>query len=181
MKMNSKVYSIAHVAVLLVLGVPALAADDLRIVPLVRDDAVLVTFELPEAYDAELRELVSSGLQTTVTYNVELRLVVPVWADRTVVSAVVSTTSRYDSLTGRYSLVRTIDGRVVQALVTQDEVVVREWLTVQSRLPLCSTSLLEPNRDYYVRVGARGRPRSGSLLGRVQGAISGQAKFTFVP
>ena len=159
----------------------AQAPEDLRIVPLIRGGEVLVSLELPEAYDADIHDLIFSGLQTTFTYDVKLRLVVPFWLDRTVVSAVVSTTNRYDGLSGRHTLARTVDGHVVETRVTQDEEVVKNWLTNQSRLPLFQTSRLQPNRDYYVRVRAWGRPQTDSVLGRVNSAITGQVKFTFIP
>ena len=105
----------------------------------------------------------------------------PFWLDRTVAGAVVSTTDRYDGLTGWHNLARTVDGRVVETMVTQDEEVVKRWLTNQSRLPLFQTSRLQPNRDYYVRVRAWGRPQTDSVLARVNNAITGQVKFTFIP
>ena len=156
------------------------AAESLRIVPLVRDDQVLVSFELIDAYTEDVRAAVSSGLRTTFTYDVDLRMDVPFWADRTVATALVSITDDYDSLTGRHSLARRIDGRVIEALVTQDEDVVREWFTTLERLPLCDTSRLQPNRDYYVRVSARSRPQVGSVLAWAD-AVRGQATFTFIP
>jgi len=58
--------------------------------------------------------------------------------------------------------------------------VARKWLTSLNRLPLCRTTKLEANRDYYVRIRARSKPSGGSLLGWMS-AISGQAKFTFIP
>ena len=167
------------VAALVGVSTLAQAAQNLRIVPLVRDDSVLVSFELPDAYD-DVRETISSGLQTTFTYNVDLRQVVRFWVDRTVATAVVSITTTYDNLTGRHSLTRRVDGRVVDAIVTQDEETVRLWLTTLDRLPLCGSARLEPNRDYYVRVSARGRPNGESMLGWAS-AFSGQARFTFVP
>ena len=156
------------------------AAESLRIVPLVRDDQVLVSFELIDAYTEDVRAAVSSGLRTTFTYNVDLRMDVPFWADRTVATALVSITDEYDSLTGRHSLARRLDGRVIKAVVTQDEDVVREWFTTLERLPLCDTSRLQPNRDYYVRVSARSRPQVGSVLAWAD-AVRGQATFTFIP
>ncbi len=156
------------------------AAESLRIVPLVRDNQVLVSFELIDAYTDEVRAAVSSGLRTTFTYEVDLRMDVPFWADRTVATALVSIAVDYDSLTGRHSLARRIDGRVIEALVTQDEDVVREWFTKLERLPLCDTSLLQPNRDYYVQVSARSRPQVGSFLAWAD-AVRGQATFTFIP
>ena len=159
----------------------AQAPEHLRIVPLIRGDEVLVSLELPEAYDSDTHDVIFSGLQTTFTYDVELRLIVKFWVDRTVASAVVSSTNSYDSLTGRHTLARTIDGRVVETMVTRDEEVVKRWLTNQSRLPLFQTSRLQPNRDYYVHVRAWGRPQTDSVLARVSSAITGQVKFTFIP
>src|SRR5262245_41288660 len=96
------------------------AAESLRIMPLVRDDKVLVSFELADAYNDEVRDAISSGLRTTFTYDVELRMVVAGWVDRTVATAVVTTSDQYDNLTRRHSLTRTIDGRIAEALVTED-------------------------------------------------------------
>ena len=165
---------------LLAMSVVVVAAESLRIVPLVRDNEVLVSFELLDAYTAEVRDAVASGLRTTFDYEVDLRMDVPFWADRTVATALVSITDEYDSLTGRHSLARRIDGRVVEAVVTQDEDVVKEWFTTLDQLLLCDTSRLEPNRNYYVRVSASSRPHIGSLLAWAS-AVSGQTRFTFVP
>jgi hypothetical protein len=107
-------------------------------------------------------------------------MVVPAWVDQTVASAVVTTIDQYDNLTRRHSLSRTVDGRVEEAVVTEDESAARRWLTSLSRMPLCHTSKLDPSRDYYVRIRARVRPRGTSLLGWV-GGVTGMAKFTFIP
>ena len=81
------------------------------------------------------------------------------WVDRTIASSVVSISVQYDNLTRRHSLSRTVDGRIDEAVVTEDEEVVAKWLTSVERLPLCATAKLERNRDYYVRVNARKRPQ----------------------
>ncbi|HSL23848.1 MAG TPA: DUF4390 domain-containing protein [Vicinamibacterales bacterium] len=156
------------------------AAESLRILPVVRGEHVLISFELADAFTAEIREVIASGLRTTFTYNVELRMEVPVWVDRTIASAVVSTSDDYDNLTRRHSLVRTLDGRVEEAIVTDDEAVVRRFMTTLERMPMFRTSRLEPNRTYYVRVSVRARPNTAPLLGWVS-AITGQARFTFIP
>ena len=68
-----------------------LGAESLRIVPVTSDDKVVVSFELGDAYTTEVREAISSGLRTTFTYEIELRMVVPIWVDRTIATSVVST------------------------------------------------------------------------------------------
>ncbi|MCA1584273.1 MAG: DUF4390 domain-containing protein [Acidobacteria bacterium] len=157
------------------------AAEGIRIVPIVRDGSVLVTFELSDGFTDDVRAVIQSGLRTTFTYNVELRYDAPVWIDRTVASAVITNTVQYDNLTRRHTVMRTLDGRVEDSRVTEDVNVVRELMTSFDRLPLFRTSRLEPNRQYYIRVSAQASPRSGAFLWPWNGGPSGLAKFTFVP
>ncbi len=157
------------------------AADGLRIVPLVRDGAVLISFELSDGFTDDVRAAIRSGLRTTFTYNVDLRAEVPAWIDRTIVSAVVSTSVQYDNLTRRHTVVRTLDGRVERALVTESDVEVRQLVTTIDHLPLFRTESLEPNREYYVRVRAEVRPRHAAFLWPWGSGRSAQTKFTFIP
>lgn len=164
-------------------GVPLHAqspADSLRIIPLVRADRVLVSFELRDGFTEDVRAAIRSGLKTTFTYDVQLRLDVPGWVDRTMGASTVTLSVEYDNLTRRYSVVRAVDGRVSAAEETDEEAVVRLWLTSLQRLPLFSTSILEANREYYVRVRATARPTNGSILWPFGSGTSSQAKFTFI-
>jgi hypothetical protein len=155
------------------------AAEGLRILPIVHDQTVMVSFELADSYTPEVHEAIASGLRTTFTYDVELRMHVPVWMDRTIVSSVITVSDQYDNLTRRHTLSRTTDGHE-QSVVTEDEAVVRQWLTHVDRLELCDTARMDQNRDYYVRISARARPRGADLLGWAN-AVTGQAIFTYVP
>jgi hypothetical protein len=157
-----------------------LRAESLRIVPITSEGNVVVTFELSDAYTDEIRQAIASGLRTTFTYDIELRMVVPTWVDRTVATAAVSISDQYDNLTRRHSLSRSIDGRSIDAIVTDDDTVVKKWLTTLTRLPLIEEAKLDPNRDYYVRISARARPHGGSMVGWAN-SIVGQAKFILIP
>jgi len=168
------------VLALLSLTVTLGAAEGLRIVPLVRDDRVLVTFELADGFTDEVRAAVRSGLKTTFTYTVALRLEVPAWVDRTIATAVVTNSVEYDNLTRLHSVVRVLDGKVESTQVTDSEAMVRQLMTRFQRIPLFRTSLLEPNREYYVRVSASARPSNGAFLWPWGSGTSGQAKFTFI-
>jgi hypothetical protein len=156
------------------------ATASLRIVPTVRDESVIVSVDLADAYTDEVREAIASGLRTTFTYDLELKMEVPAWADRTIATAVVTVSDHYDSLTRVHNLAREVDGRVEEALVTSNEAQVRQWLTTLSRVPLCKTSKLDPHHEYYVRISASVRPPGASLLGWAT-AVTNQAKFTFIP
>jgi hypothetical protein len=164
---------------MLMLGLATVRSQEtLRIVPFMSGDRVVVSFELNDAYSDAVREAIASGLRTTFSYQLELRA--RAWVDRTVGTTVVATTDQYENLTRRHTLTRTIDGRVDNVLVTEDDVVVKTWLTKWNRVPVADTSKLDPAREYYVRVTTRAQPVGGSLLG-VTKSITAQVKFTFVP
>ncbi len=124
------------------------AQETLRITPFVRDNQVLVSFELADAYTEAVHEAIASGLRTTFSYELELRTVVPGWVDRTIAQTVVSTTDQYDNLTRRHSLSRSVDGRVEEATVVENEGVVKTWLTQWKQVRVADTSKLDPTREY---------------------------------
>ena len=168
------------VVALLLSGAVGRAAETLRIVPISADDRVVVSMELADGYTDEVRQAIASGLRTTFTYTIDLRMLVPGWVDRTVATSTVSLSDQYDNLTRRHTLQRVIDGRIDDTIVTDDDAAVRQWLTTLTRLPIIRTTRLDPGRDYYVRISAQARPRGGSLLG-FAASVTGQAKFTFIP
>jgi hypothetical protein len=167
-------------AVVLGAGAIAYAAQTLRIVPIVHDDQVLVSFEVADGYTSDVRDAISSGLRTTFSYDVELRMRNHVWVDPLVATAVIGTSDRYDNLTRRHTLTRTIDGREQESITTENEATVRQWLTTLDKLPICRTTKLDPNREYYVQVSARVVPYHTSMLGWTS-AIVGRSPFTFIP
>ena len=156
------------------------AEGTLRIVPLVRAEQVIVSVDLDNGYTDEVRQVINGGVRTTFTYDVDLKMIVPAWVDRTIATAVVTTTDHYDTLTRVHNLSRTVDGRVVEAHATENEAVAKKWLTSLNGLVLCRTSQLDPHREYYVRISARVRPPGATLLGWATG-VTNLAKFTFVP
>jgi hypothetical protein len=172
-------------AVALVAGVTPLSAQapqGLRVVPVLRDQQVVVTFELRDGFTPDVRAAIESGLKTTFPYTVDLRLDVPGWLDRTIRSAVVTNSVEYDNLQRKYTIERNVDGRrdARTPFMTDDAAKVREWLTTTKELPLFSTRGLETNREYYVRVSATARPSYGSILWPFGSGTSAQTKFVFM-
>jgi len=163
---------------LLLAGATVMAQGALRISTLTDKSQVFVSFELNDAYDEAVRDAIASGLRTSFTYTLELRT--PAWIDRTIGTTIVTTTDQYDNLTRRHTLTRTVDGRVDEVLVTEDNAAVKTWLTKLSRVPVADVAQLDAARDYYVRVTTKSRPLGGSLLGLTK-TITGQVKFTFIP
>ena len=156
-------------------------SEALKVRPLVKDGQVLVSFSLNGGMTDDMKAVVQSGLRTVFTYTVELKMRQAAWVDRTVATAVVSTSVDYDNLTRRHTISQSRDGRVEQSVVVEDPAQVAQMVTNFERLALFDTKLLQPNREYYVLVRADARPRSTASLWPFSGAASGFAKFTFIP
>jgi hypothetical protein len=154
---------------------------DLKITPIQRDGKLVVSFELSEGLTPEVRDAIQSGLPTTFSYEIDLRLRSSLM-DRTVASVSMSATVRFDNLTRRYQMSRAIDGRIEDTKSTEDQAAVRQWMTAFERIPIASTAALEPNGEYYVRVRAVSRQRNSWFAWPWDhGAILGSARFTFIP
>ena len=142
----------------------------------------MVSFELADAYSDEIRQAISSGLRTTFTYDIELRMVVPGWVDRTIATATVSTSDQYDNLTRRHSAdAAGRRPRRTTRVVSEDDAAVKTVADDADAGCRCAIpAKLDPARDYYVRISARAKPRGASIIGWAN-AVTGQAKFTFIP
>jgi hypothetical protein len=154
----------------------------LEVVPLPRDGEVLVSFKLNETLTDDIRKAIQSGLTIKFVYRVDLRRGSATWFDRTIASASVGATLRYDTLTREYHIARSIDGRMEKADVTAREDVAWGWLTRDfARLSLFRGLALEPNAEYYLRVKANASPRGASFIWPWTGDDAvGLAKFTFI-
>ena len=81
----------------------------LQVAPLARGDEVLVSFKLAQEPTEEVRSAIHSGLTVSLVYKVDLRRSSAVWFDRTIASAVVTATVRFDYLTKKYAVTRAVD------------------------------------------------------------------------
>jgi len=176
-----KTLLVALVVAALGAGMDLAGADAIKVVSLVKDQRIYVSFTMDRGFTDDLRAAIQSGLPTTISYDVELRREVAGWFDKTLQSATVSAIVQYDNLTRRYRLSRTVDGRGEEPTVTEGEGDVRRWLTTFDRLPLFTTDRLDANVEYYVRVHARSRPWIAWFFWPWdRGSASGFAKFTFI-
>jgi hypothetical protein len=113
---------------------------------------------------------------------VDLRRSALLWMDRTLASTVIRATVRYDNLTRRYHIGRTIDGSIQELEDTNREDIAWRWLTSGfDKMPLFRSVPLEPNAEYYVRVRAHTAPRNAGFVWPWQGDdIVGFMKFTVI-
>jgi len=164
------------------LAVAGQAQQSLQVMPLPREGQVLVTFRLNQELTEDIRAKIHSGMLVSFIYKVDLRRASSAWFDRTLATAVVKATVRYDNLTRRYTLGRALDGRTSEMVTTDSEDIAWAWLTTEfEKLPLFSTVSLESNAEYYVRVRAHAAPRNASFVWPWQGDdVVGFMKFTLI-
>lgn len=164
-----------------VVAVVVLWAADVRVTPLVADGRVFASFMASDAYTADIRESVQSGLPTTLTFTVELRQSAFIFFDRTISAVTVASSIKYDTLTRAFQVSKMTGGQVFSSENTTQEDDARKWATEFDRVSLSTGEDLEPNGEYYVRVRMRATPRRSFTLwpwGRDDAA--GRAEFTFI-
>ena len=175
-----RVFGVVVFFVLFVVSTGAADGDpDLTVAPIARDGQVVVSFDLSDGFTPDVRDAIQSGLSTTFSYDVDMRRGSALF-DRTVASVTITARVRFDNLTRRYQMSRTVDGRVADARPTEDLAAVRAWMTHFERIPLSTTAVLETNGEYYIRVRAHTRPHNAWVFWPWGGTVFGQAKFTFI-
>ena len=162
------------------LGAVVCEAQSVQVTPLTRDGRVLVSWRMTDVFTDDVRAAIHSGMTITFIYDIDLKRAATLWLDRTIASATVTATVKYDNLTRRYQLTRKEDGRIERVDTVEREEAVREWLTEFDRVPLFSSARLERNAEYYLRIRAHTSPRNASFVWPWEGGIAAHVKFTFI-
>ena len=85
------------------------------------DGQVLVSFELADGVTEEFREAIHSGLPTSFAYDLSCAAASRSGSIGPSPLRPSSATVRFDNLTRRHQISRLIDGRVEEALMTEDQ------------------------------------------------------------
>jgi hypothetical protein len=166
------------IVVAVVAAVAVVSASTVRITPVLADDKVMATFAAPSVFSADVREAVQSGLAVTFTFTAELRRTATLWFDHTVASADVSSTVKYDTLTGAYQVSKLRGDTVHWSQQTRKEDEMRLWMTEFERVTLDDLDALNGNGEYYIRVRARDNlPRGFSLWPFGRAEVSGRVEL----
>jgi hypothetical protein len=137
----------------------AAQTGDIRVTPVVAGDQVSASFVAPAAFTPDAQAVLESGLLLTFRFTVELRRPSGLWWDRTIRAVTAGSSVKFDTLTGSYHVSRFVDEHVVWSDRTMDLAEAKAWMITFERVPLSSAAELEPNVDYYIRVGLRASPR----------------------
>jgi hypothetical protein len=153
----------------------------IKVTPVVADGQVFVSFSAPDALGTDAHELVRSGLLLTFSFSIDLKQASTAWLDRSLAGARVSSSVKFDNLTGVYHVSRMRDDHVFWSERTNDFTAARAELTTFDRVPVATDGLLEPNEEYYVQVRMRASPRrTFPLWPWTSDDGSGRAAFTFI-
>ena len=155
---------------------------EVHVTTVARDGRVNVSCAVSGGLTPDMEQALQSGLTTTFTYDVDLRRSVSVWFDRGIAVATVTASAQFDTLTGRYQVSRSVDGRIEDSRVSEDKADVAKFMTSFDRLPLFSTAELDANVEYVVRVRLRARPRVNWFFWPFNRSDAvGFVRFTFIP
>lgn len=154
-------------------------ASAVRITPVLADDKVMATFAAPGVFSPTVREAVQSGMPVTLTFTAELKRTSTLWFDRTIASAEVASTVKFDTLTGAYQVSKLRAGAVHWSQQTQKEDEMRLWMTEFERVTLEDLADLNGDGEYYIRVRARDNlPRGFSLWPFGRSEVSGRVELS---
>jgi hypothetical protein len=172
----------SFLAMLVVAAPPVGSAAIEDLVPLVRSDAIFVSFRAGGFFNEDIEHSIRTGLEVNFRYNVELKRPRGIWFDAQVARREISTTVTYDNLTKRYKLTREIDGKIDATEVVADGEAMRRFMTTFESLRLFDLSQLEPNESYSIRV--KGVMKDRNLLLLIPWDVSTswkEARFDYVP
>ena len=125
-----------------------------------------LSFSIAGAFTREINELVHSGKEVLFIHRVEIIKKRTVWFDRTVKNIDISCSVRYDNLTKKYHLKKTIEGEEVEEKVTDLEIEMRRFMTHFEKLFLAERSNL---------------PKTRKLVARVKSKLKNDFVFLFIP
>ncbi len=131
---------------------PAWGAEIIDLIPVVKGNAIEVSFQMSDAFSEEVERAVASGLLVSFRFTVQLKKVRTLWLNQKVATQTIRTTVTYDNLTERYKLSKEIGDEIVATELLSDPEAMRRFMVTVESLQLFDTSLLEPNGEYYLRV-----------------------------
>lgn len=116
------------------------------------DGTLSVDFRVLGAFTGEVEEVIASGLPVTFHHMLRAYRRRAAWIDERVSEKLVTTSVTFDTLTKQYRVSRTIDGQMVDTLVTDKAEDMKNWMTVFEKISLSSEDPVETLDRLYVKV-----------------------------
>jgi hypothetical protein len=125
-----------------------------------------LSFSITGAFTREIDELIHSGKEVVFIHRVEILRKRTIWFDRMVKKFNISCAVKYDNLTKKYDLKRTIGEEELEVKVTDLEIEMRKFMTHFEKLFLMERSDL---------------PKTRKLVARVKSKLKNDFVFLFIP
>ncbi|MCZ6777737.1 MAG: DUF4390 domain-containing protein [Acidobacteriota bacterium] len=116
------------------------------------EGAISVDFRVSGAFTEEVEEVIASGLPVTFHHVLRAYRRRTVWVDQRLSEKLVTTSVTFDILTKQYRVSRTVNGQMVDTLVTDKAEDMKNWMTVFEKIPLPSENPVETLDRLYVKV-----------------------------
>lgn len=132
-------------------------APDARIEALrvdLREQQVLASLRLADAFDDELHRRVDSGLPTSLVYQFQLERDRSSWFDQSMAESQLQVIAMYNAVTGEYLINFKHDGRLVESRVVRDADTLRQAMTELESFPVFAAGTLELEERYSLRARA---------------------------
>ena len=127
-----------------------------------RDDQVIVvSFQVANAFNADLEQAIFSGMSYSFTYRFEIYREIPAWPDLRLFHWAVKRTIRYDTLKKTYTVDFGAGGRPKE---TTDFAQAKRWMTEFVDHPVAVASSLDRSYKHFLRVKAELDPVRLPLL-----------------
>jgi hypothetical protein len=116
-------------------------------------DTLQLSLRLDGAFDEKILAKLESGLELRFRHQVEVRRHRTLWFPRVLASKKIVTSAALDTLTGNYTLRRTVNGGIVETLTTSDVEEMREFMTLlqEIRLELPEDAVLDRRSEARAR------------------------------
>jgi hypothetical protein len=116
------------------------------------DGHLSVGFTVSGAFTEEVEEVIASGLPVTFHHILRAYRRRTAWVDQRVAEKIVTTSVTFDTLTKQYSVSRSVDGQMVDTLVTDKAEDMKSWMTVFEKIDLPCENAVEMLDRFYVKV-----------------------------
>jgi hypothetical protein len=116
-------------------------------------DTLEISLFLEGAFDEKILAKLESGLEIRFRHQVEVRRHRTLWFPRVLANKKIITSVVLDTLTGNYTLRRTVNGGIVETVATSDATEMREFMTrlEEIRLELPEGTVLDRRTEVRAR------------------------------
>jgi len=138
------------------------------------EDSVCLDFQLRDAVTTEVMEEVRDGVPLEILFKIEVWRE-SFWFDRTIATATISCTFRYDNWDTVYCVTKAREGVALREPIRSGSMgEILHKTCVYTGLRACSVSRIRPDKNYFVVVRSEIRSLSAERVREIESWLSGK-------